>query len=174
MATPAQEQAIFVTGQLAASCTNLATAYPHGGTALGLVGGVEIAPGRTFRLLIEEETNAPYKLVWLGGPVEMLVRLRGWDADGVTKLFPGGAAGPLITLLAATIGKSPTPLDNVVWSPIKSAYPFVVLRDVIAVPEEDHRLPFTAFKNLEMRLRLFASNVSDALGEIGPSASVTL
>lgn len=176
MAAPNQADALFLTGKLCANATDLASAYPHGGTALGLVGGVELVLGAGVRLLVEEETNAPYGAIPLGGPVELLVRLRAWDEDGVDLLLQGGSqtsSRPLLTFLH-TVGAKATPLDNVVWSPTRSGYPFIVLRDVVAIPEVDNRMPATAYRNIEFRLRLIATNVSDSLGEMGIAGDVSL
>lgn len=182
MAAPDTTQAYWATGKVAANCTNLATAWPHGGVGLGLIGAVELVTGSLFEALIEEETNAPFELLWLGGPVEMVVRIKEWSSDAISRIFPGGSAGangPLIALLAATIGQAAVVLDNVVFTPEAQSVnagkpPFVVLRDVVAVPDPDQRVQFSAFKMMEFRARLFATNVSDALGHVGASQDVAL
>ena len=174
MAAPDQAQAIWVTGRLAANCSDLGAAYPHGGTALGLCGNIGVKPGALFRLLVAEENNAPYKIIWLGGPVECLITIQGWEASIISNLFRGGGAGPKITLLGTEIGTAPTPLDNLVWAPRNPNYPFLVLRDVVAVPQEDHLSKLSSVKQLDFRVRCFATDVSDSLGELGPSGDVSL
>ena len=178
MTTPAANNAFAHAGQLAANCTSLATAYPHGGTALGLFSGVDVVHPGLFRIVMREEDNSPEDIIWLGGPVELVGSLKSWDADAVEKLFRGGSqpgAGVAnLAFLATEIGRIPTKLNNIVWSPINTTYPVIVLRDVIAIPETTLSPRFSGVKFFSWRLRIIATNVDSSLGEIGTAAAVVL
>lgn len=94
MASPAVSQALRVPGRLSVGATDLSTAYPHGGTALGLVDAV------TFRRV---EVNRMIRATEYGGEVVTHVRggvnwlcafnIRGADGDALTAVFPNVFTG---------------------------------------------------------------------------------
>lgn len=179
MTTPAGNNALFVAGQLAANCTDLGAAYPHGGIALGLIGSCDLVRPPLFRVVVKEENNAPHKIIWLSGGAELVVTLKSWDGDAVERLFRGGSQAATVPrfqfLSIAEIGRAVTPLANVVWVPVRgSPYPYTVLRDVVAVPEPDLRPRLSSQAFLGYRLRLIATDVDDSLGEQGAAGTVVL
>lgn len=90
MASPDTTKSLMVTGQLAYGCTDLATAWPHGGTGLGLVGSLFFEPPEGVVRLVAEEDNATHALLYVGGDAVLGASLEGWD-DSVA----GGVLGPL-------------------------------------------------------------------------------
>ena len=166
-----------VSGRLAKACTNLATAWPHGGTGLGLVGEVSVLPQRAARLLIYEEFNAPGGVIRAGGPVELRCRTRNWDADAIASLFRGGSTSSGQPLLSWSPGVAlATPLTNVVFTPDAASLgdppPTLALFNVVAVPEDEGAFAYSAYRWLSIRLRLIATTSGTDLGRMGAPGSV--
>ena len=180
MATPNAALAFHVSGQLAKDVTDITIAYPHGGTALGAVGEVQVRRPRSFRILTREENNAPYDIVWLGGALILGCRIRGWDSDAVASLIPGGSAGatgPRIDWPESTIGKVPTPLTNVAFTPFNAAYPSIIVRrpHVVPDPASDIEMRLAAGRWLDIRVALIATlDANDELGEMGQAADLVV
>tara|TARA_R110002110_G_scaffold291644_2_gene505603 strand:+ start:71 stop:619 length:549 start_codon:yes stop_codon:yes gene_type:complete len=80
--------------QLAGQTFNLATAYPHGGTALGLLRDVQIrrSEGR-FDLIGEEFGQEIIDEVYMAESWVMAFALRGMDDDALGAVFPNTFTG---------------------------------------------------------------------------------
>jgi hypothetical protein len=78
----------LVSCRAAYGCTDLAAAWPHGGTGLGLVGSVEIFSPSLYRPVLQEEDNGSEEVVYLGGPLLVAMRIEGWDNDALAAVFP--------------------------------------------------------------------------------------
>lgn len=103
MTTPSALQALRVPGQLAVGpFSDLTAAWPHGGTGLGLTGPARFRRARTRRpIRAEEYGGAPVDVVEGAIVWSVAFPMRGWDPDGVQKLFPGyftGSSGGLVGL----------------------------------------------------------------------------
>lgn len=94
MGAPDARTLLRAPGRLAFGCTSLATAWPHGGTGLGNVKGIELRNYSVYFTVTAEE--------YAGDPVEFLQRgtswgigafCRGADDDLLARLFPNSAAG---------------------------------------------------------------------------------
>lgn len=180
MAAGDHKKALLAGGRLAFNVTNMSLAWPHGGTGLGIVGDIQLIPPRLSRVLIEEETNSPFGLIWLGGPLEVRARAKGWEVDAVSKLMPGGgngANGPKIDFPSSNVGKTPATLTNVVFTPDRSSNPHWALFGVQAVPDEDDpKMEWSAYKYLTFRFRLIATgtNTEGLVGYVRAKADFVL
>ena len=82
-------QAMRVPGALAVGPTNLSLAFPHGGTALGLVRGVVVKRRELrFDVIAEEYGSAVVDALYMGEEWSVVFELRGWDSDAINALFP--------------------------------------------------------------------------------------
>lgn len=71
--------------------TNLAAAYPHGGTEIGLFADVRFRPGsRIVTTEAEEYGGAPANHGQMQGESRLVLLSRGWDAE-LMELLPGGS-----------------------------------------------------------------------------------
>lgn len=89
MGTASADSVLLVPGRLAKNPTDLTTAYPHGGTALGVVADVILEPRvRTEEIAAEELGGAPAEVLYLGEAWRLAVLLRQWDVDAIDAIFP--------------------------------------------------------------------------------------
>lgn len=94
MATVDARKVLRAPGRLAYGCTNLALAWPHGGTGLGNVRGIVLRYARTdFRVTAEEFGFEPVEVIQGGESWSVGAVLRDADDDAYSKLFPNTAAG---------------------------------------------------------------------------------
>jgi hypothetical protein len=99
MASPDITQILKAPGRLAINPQNLATAWPHGGTGLGLIQDIFLKPSRAYETIREEAFgNEVVDVVDLGESVIIAASLRGFDGDAIGTLFPS-------TVLATLSGK---------------------------------------------------------------------
>lgn len=159
--------------RLAYGCTNLATAFPHGGTALGLCGNVYVFVQSESKALLAEETNAAVEVLWLGGDVTVSGTLNNWDNDALAFFNPNTS-----TVSSATVidfpgtdvvpGAPTTTYTNVVFSPLDSSHPGVVLYVAAPVPEVNARMALSAYRWLELPFVLVGlPNGSGNVGRMG-------
>lgn len=94
MAVPSAAQALKVRGRFAWNPTDLSTAYPHGGTALGLVRAPELrVRAATHVVRAEEHGGIPVDAVYAGEEYLVGAVLSGWDKDALTAVFLDTVAG---------------------------------------------------------------------------------
>ncbi len=170
----------FSAGRLAYGCTNLATAWPHGGTGLGLVGVCEIVPQQAYRVLTAEETGSAVEVLWLGGDVVAYFTAMGWDNDAQAVIHPNSdqSSGHTIVKWPGTdvvVGTPTTTLTNVVFTPwdTTNSRGWIIYK---AAPLPDNqRLRFSAQSFLESPAVLIAlPDGSDRLGAMGKFSELTL
>lgn len=84
----------YIRGRLAKAPTDFTAAFPHGGTALGLFGKIElrIVPIRG-EVTAEEYHGIPVEVIEGGERVVVGALLREYDADAISTLFPGTSTG---------------------------------------------------------------------------------
>ena len=94
MSAPSLERLNYVGGRLAINPTDLSTAWPHGGTGLGLVRDAA-AKVKTYAHAILEEPwgGEPSEVVHGGESVTFVAILRTWDADALGLVYPAGSTG---------------------------------------------------------------------------------
>lgn len=110
MSAPDLANILRVPGRLSHSPTDLSTAYPHGGTALGAVGKATLRPIEpVFAVTGEEVGGAPVELISGGARWVLDVELREYDADALAVLFPfyaaGARGGPMLKFTANASGQ---------------------------------------------------------------------
>lgn len=161
-------------GRLAYGCTNLATAWPHGGTGLGLIGQCFLFPQRLWRALDAEETNAAVEVLWLGGNVTVAFTMVGWDHDAAAVINPNTSTSSSTTVVEwpgsdYAPGTPIAPLSNVVFTPFDTTNgKGWVLYKAVAVPDVNAELACSAGRFLEVPGVLIATpNSSDNLGKFG-------
>lgn len=94
MSTPNVANLLRVPGRFSVSPTSLATAYPHGGTALGTTTEVSLAFGQIHAPITAEEFGGQQvDAVYAGEQPRVYAYLQEFDADALAVLFPCYAAG---------------------------------------------------------------------------------
>lgn len=94
MASPDINAVLHVPGRLCVNPTSLATAWPHGGTGLGLVGDVVVKPGQASEHLHEESFGVEtIDVLDLGEAWTLAATLRSFDSDAVAAVFPATVTG---------------------------------------------------------------------------------
>ena len=78
-------------GRLVASPTNLATAFPHGGTSLGMTeNGVLLSRQENYKIVNSEESGqVPVKIIHLGEVLYLQAELIEWDDAVLNQLWKG-------------------------------------------------------------------------------------
>lgn len=100
MSTSSALQAMYIPGrvscQLSGQTYDLSTAYPHGGTALGLLRDVQIrrTEGK-FELIAEEFGQEVVDEVYMAESWVMAFALRGMDDDALGAVFPNTFTGTI-------------------------------------------------------------------------------
>lgn len=89
MAAPNVDNIYRSPGRLVANPTSLQSAYPHGGTELGIARDMMFRPNIKTRKLIAEEYKAVVEVVVTGVEAVMAGVLRTWDPDLIKTLFLG-------------------------------------------------------------------------------------
>ena len=89
MAAPTIANIQRIRGKICSGPTDATAAYPHGGTALGLVGSVEwrIIPIRG-EVTAEEYHGQTIEIIEGAENVLLAAVLREWDSDAIAALFP--------------------------------------------------------------------------------------
>lgn len=152
MSVPSVSGLLAVPGRLSHTPTSLSTAYPHGGTAIGTCGHVNLRP-YTFALPItaEEFGGSPSDFVYGGEGWVLEATLREFDADALSMMFPiyvagaqGGPvlradanssvrAGSLLGDLAKVIVFTPDNADDHPWLIVRRAVPMIDETAMIAL-----------------------------------------
>jgi hypothetical protein len=180
MGSPDPNSSYLVSGRLAYGCTNLSTAWPHGGTGLGLVGEVNVFPQSLSDPLLQEETNSASEVLWLGGDVVVSFTAHNWDVAALAFLFPNSSASNGHTVVDwpgtdVTAGAPTTTYTNVVFTPRNSEHPGFVIYKAAPLPAANESLVFSAYKWLEVPGVILAlPDGSDRLGKMGKFSELTL
>lgn len=180
MAAADLNTAFLATGKLSYGCTNLATAYPHGGTALGLVGNLWVFTQSESKALLAEETNSAVEVLWLGGDVTISGTLNNWDNDALAFFNPNTSVVSSATVIEwpgsdVVAGAPVTTYTNVVFTPNNSAHPGVILNVAAPVPEVNAQMALSAYRWLELPFVLVGlPNASGNVGKMGKFSVLSL
>lgn len=94
MASKNVRNILRVPGRLVKSPTSLATAFPHGGTELGVVRDMVFKPGiKTTEIVAEEFGSTPIQSTYVGERAVFACVLRSYDNDMLSTVFPNTSAG---------------------------------------------------------------------------------
>lgn len=181
MASPDADAGQLNSGRLAYGCSNLSTAWPHGGTGLGTVGAVFLTPQRLWSAPIAEETNAAVEVLWLGGNVTVAFTLVGWDEDATAVIFPNTATSNSKTVVEwpgtdLAAGAPVSTITNVVFTPwdVTNGKGWVIYK-AAPVPDVNAELAHTAGRFLEIPAVLIAiPDATDRLGKFGKFSELSL
>lgn len=171
---------IYASGRLSYGCTNLATAYPHGGVELGMVGGLYVSPQRLWEALPQEETNSAAEVLWLGGDVVLGGTSRDWLPAALGVIFPNTvvATGDRIIEWPGSLpAGSPAPtVTNLVFTPRNQAeHMGVIIYKACILPDVNMELRLSAYNYIEVPFVVIAQeNGSGALGKMGRFARLSL
>jgi hypothetical protein len=165
MASPDINKGLLVSGRLAYGCTNLALAWPHGGTGLGLVGSIDWRPPAGQIRLPAEEDGGTRAILYTGGDAVIGASVEGWDdsaAGGVlSALFPNTATVNTRTVLywpganpaAPTVpvgGMFPT-VAPLVFTPInQTEHPALIVYKAIVLLEASAQLRLGSYRYLSV------------------------
>lgn len=173
-----EDLAYEVSGKLAYGCSDLSSAWPHGGTGLGLVGAVYLSPPSLYSSLPAEETNAAANVLQLGGDLVMGITLRAWDSDALAALFPNtttSGGNRIISWPATTVGVAVSTLTNVVFTPNNPDHPAVVIYKAAPLLQVNAQLYLSAYRFLEFPALLVAlPDASDRFGKMGKLSVLSL
>lgn len=179
MSTPNVANLLRVPGRLShtpTSTTTLRAAYPHGGTALGTVGRLNLRPTATpFPLTAEEWGGRVVDLIDGGAGWVLDAELREWDADALAALFPfyatGAQGGPSLSFTVTSsshragkiVGDS---LSRVlVFTPdAPDHHPVLVARRAVPAVQESALLALRANETVGIAVRWYLT--PDANGKV--------
>jgi len=149
-------QVLRVPGRLCINPTDLATAWPHGGTGLGVVGSIVLEPTSTYQRITAEEFGAEVVDVLDLGETWVLGALcRAWgDNTVLSTLFPStatGASGDKVvnypgSYRAGTLRSSAS--VKLCFTPRDNRNPGLLLYKALPLVEEASRLRLGAFNEL--------------------------
>lgn len=187
MSTPDVANILRLPGKLSHSPTSLATAYPHGGTALGTVGRRRWRPMiPPFVVTAWEWGGAPCEVIQGGGAWVLEGELREFDADALAALLPqyaaGAQGGPTLKLkanvdatragvsLGTSLGKvvvfTPDGLDDL---------PLVLFRRGVPAPADDVSFALSGAESGALKFRWYATPDSAGLvADVGMRRDLTL
>jgi len=179
MASPNTNTSFLVTGRMAYGCTNLATAWPHGGTGLGLVGGISLSPPSDYAQHLSEGINSTWEVTWRGGNLVMGALVEGWEDDAYGKVLPN-VSGTTIQWPGSTttIGTSmdPRALSPLVFTPRnQTEHPAVILYKAIPILTPQAQMALSSFRFLNIPVLFVAQpDASDRLGAMDLLANLSL
>ena len=186
MSTPDVGNIIQVPGRLSHSPTSLSTAYPHGGTAIGLVGRIDLRPAAAAVLVTAEEFGGVVSDAVYGGEDWILrVTLREvLDADALAAVFPiyvaGAAGGAILRADANSSVRAGSYLGDlakvILFTPDNAdQHPWLIVRRGVPAIDEAASIPLRA--NEEAAIRLAWHCTPDSAGkqfEFGRRRDITL
>lgn len=153
-----------VGAQVCYGATNLALAFPHGGTSLGVIGGPPV-----WRLMRKhhEEKGADDRyagqttgLKFVGEMVVVGLNLKQWDLATIGAMTGGVktvSAGPqLVDYEQATTPRRPgsdvPSIGNLVVSPKNPTHPALIIYDAYPITPDEEEMAFAAITELMLSL----------------------
>ena len=144
-------------GRLTWNPTDLTTAFPHGGTELGVVRDLVFRFGiQTEEIRAEEWGNVPTEYVYVGSSAFMAAILREFDNDALDTIFLDTPAGATTgdQILRGAVAGAGVPEGGTLLSTISGVLvvspdspqvqEFLVLYNAFPMPEETAELQFSA------------------------------
>jgi len=171
-------------GRLSFGPVDLTTAYPHGGTALGVVRAIVVRPNAQYRAVTAEEYGGEtVEQVYAGEAWTLAAVLREFDDDAVSTIFQNASSGSvsqheLIEHPGANrAGRIMVVAKGVVlvFTPDAPDTNFVVLHRAIPMIEDAAELNFSHATPME--IGVVFSAVRDSAGKmvsIGRAEDITL
>jgi hypothetical protein len=184
MATASPKDILRVPGRLCLDPTDLSTAFPHGGTALGVTRVAAWAGGeRGVPITAEEYGGVTVEAVHSIETAAFSCIYRAWDKDALAATLVDTVAGGTT---ARQVWQARVQTDDVrpgtllstkagilYWSPLADAHPGLLVYHALPMPEAASRLQFSAIEPFEIAAvwhaspddqgRLFAIGLRDDL-----------
>lgn len=89
MADLKPEDVLNIPGRIALSPTDLSAAYPHGGSAVGIIGDVVYEPNYQYRpFLMREGGKRGFDLIEVPSDGMLTVLCRQWDPEVIGSIYP--------------------------------------------------------------------------------------
>lgn len=188
MANPTPSDILKVSGRLCSAPTDLSTAYPHGGTALGTVGKAQYDFAIGTRAIKAEELGTTVEVLYTGEEGIFSCVLRGWDRDALANVFLDTAAG---STTGRRIVQGRTQVDTVragsrlspnavllYFSPRNSQHPGILIYQAIPMPEQAARVNATLNTEVQIaaqwRITPDSARAGQPLYQIGLAGDLTL
>ena len=187
MATPDISKLLRIPGRLSHTPTSLASAYPHGGTAIGTVGSVDFRLNAApFEVTAQEWSGAVIDLIeTTPRPVFDFTLREVLDIAALAAMFPcyvvGAQGGPILKFNVAgavrggfKIGASLSFV--VVFTPDSpDDHPFLILRRAVPAIQESAVLAFRGSQEVGIPLRFYATpNSTKDVFDFGLRRDLTL
>ncbi len=168
------DSVFLATARVSYGATDLTTAYPHGGTALGICSRIEVEPAfRSFEVKREEE-GSPEKVFSLGGDMRVRFVLDEWDETSLAQFWPRTrtATGSTVLQFPPTV-TGLTALSPLVFTPYRTdttlPTPGVVVFTAYVMPDPDSPIHQSAVRHLRLPFMAVGQpNSSGLSGEMGP------
>jgi len=177
MAAPDVTKVQGATGRLVWNPSNLSSAFPHGGTALGLASEVRLTPiQRSFVATAEEYGGATVEEYDMGRDWVLSCLVRGFDADMLAVVFPSVSTGVVTEALAQSKGAALSARSGVlVLSPRDPTHYGFVLRRALPRVRESARIPFSLHERASFAAIFRAIPSSGgAVLTVGPFSGLTV
>lgn len=179
---------LHIPGRLCIDPTNLALAFPHGGTAIGLTRDAECRFGiKTSLVTAEEWGGAPIEGFYTGEVAVFAFVFRSLDNDGMAAIFPntatGSATGNIVIegrTSGAGVDRAGTALSTkavkLLFSPkAVDRQPMVLLRNAIPLVEETTMLQMSISEEVGIGVVFQAlPDSSGKLYDVGERNDLTL
>lgn len=162
--------AYLVTGQLEHGGTTFGSAFPHGGTALGVFSRLRVEPVTYSAQVMREEDNGTDEVLLFGSDLVVTFRLEEWHANSIAALFPNYRTdtGDNIIHWPFSAKAAPT-LTPLVFTPRnQTEHPALILykANVVAAREVSTQLSATRSATWDFVIH-GCPNASGNVGEMG-------
>lgn len=170
--TPNPRDILRVPGRLSYGATSLLTAYPHGGTALGVVRAITAAPNeRAVNVVAEEYGGETVERIYLGQGWTLSAILRSYDPAALALLTPNSAAGTVsqerLVTEPGTVRAGHARASagvKLVFTPDAPDAPYLVLYR--AVPSLDGSAALQFGRSTELEIAMVFAALRDASGRM--------
>lgn len=158
MGTSDKTKVYRIPGRLAHTPTNLGTAFPHGGTALGITSSVRLEYSIEYLENIDPEKGGHAEVIEGPATVRLYVMMRQWDNDTISKIFPHSAVGSSTNRIARYPGTirpgrllSGSAITPLIWTPNNATtHPTILLYKALPMLSQPFTLRMSAFSELAL------------------------
>jgi len=158
------------TGRLEHGGTTFGSAFPHGGTDIGVFSRLRIEPVTYWERVVREEDNGTDEVLLFGQDLVVSFRLEEWSADGLSALLPNTRVdtGDRIITWPLTPQAAPA-LTPLVFSPRNtSEHPALIIHNAEVVTAREITSPLSATRHMTFDFVVYGSpNGSGNVGELG-------
>ncbi len=158
------------TGRLEHGGTTFGSAFPHGGTDIGVFSRLRIRPIEHHARVVREEDNGTDEVLLFGSDLVVSFRLEEWSAAGLAALLPSTrvATGDRIITWPYSAQAAPT-LTPLVFSPRNSGeHPALIIHNAEVVVSREIESPLSATRHMTFDFVVYGTpNGSGNVGELG-------